>query len=284
MWADKLVKELEKHMDEIPLTEFNPSDTILCMGEKAGYLLAVRRMVKVSERRRACEMRKGLLIHVGDDLNPSVFSTDKSYLLHLLPDHPDPDLELFTYGDWTHKTRAFGDLKAGDLVFFNFKFNDGNWYIAAFFHLKEVLDGHKVLTVRDLSPYKFNAHVVRGDLGNSTAKADFRMLVGNQRNSDGHIRVPIRIDETFWKKLDLRDKYDVPFIKRLKERKHEFGKYSAMQINGSFLRMPKPLNEFQVDASLIQILIANRPNLRPPPTRYVKSSKKSSIRKELLSR
>lgn len=227
-------------------------------------------------------MRKGLLIHVGNDLNPSVFNADGSYMLHLLPDHPDPDLELFTYGDWVHKTHAFADLKKGDFVFFNWKFDGGNWHVCAYFHLKEVLDGRKVLTVRDMSPYKFNAHVIRGDLLDTSAWLDFRMLVGNPRNSDGHIRVPIRMDETFWKKLDLRDKYGVLFTKRLKERKREFGKYSAMQINGSFLRMPKPLSEFQVDAVLRMILIANRPNLAPPKTRYVKPSKKSSIRKELL--
>ena len=227
-------------------------------------------------------MRKGLLIHIGDDLNPSVFNADGSYMLHLLPDHPDPDLDHFTYGDWAHKTRSFADLKRGDIVFFNFKFTDGNWYICAYFHLKEVLDGHEVLDLRNKSPYQFNAHVIRGDLEDWNRRADFRMLVGNPRNSGSHIRVPIRIDETFWRKLDLRDKYGVPFTTRLRERKREFGKYSAMQINGSFLRMPKPLNEFQVDAVLRQILIANRPNLGQPTIRYVKASHKSSIRKELL--
>lgn len=228
-------------------------------------------------------MRKGLLIHVGDDLNPSVF-TDESYMLHLLSDHPDPDLELFTYGDWAHKTHAFADLRKGDIVFFNFKFNDGNWYICAYFQLREVLDGRKVLSVRSLSPYKFNAHVIRGDLLDAKAWSDFRMLVGNSRNSDGHIRHPVRIDEVFWRKLDLRDTYGVSFIRRLRERKRKFGKYSAMQINGSFLRMPKPLSEFQVDAVLRMILIANRPNLGPPPPRYAKPSKRGCIRKELLSR
>jgi len=184
-----------------------------------------------------------MLVHVGDDFNPSVFNSDGSYDIHLLPEHHDPDLDNLTYGDWTHRTHAFGTLEPEDVVFFNFKFDDGGWYITSYFWLKEILDGFKVLEVQDKVPYKHNAHVVRGDLEDWTARSDFRMMVGDPGQSIPRFKKPLIIDEALWRTIELCDKSSIPFTEQRKKRK-----CSVSRINGSFLRMPKPLTHKQVFA------------------------------------
>lgn len=196
----------------------------------------------------------GLLIHVGDDVHPSVInpSNHTEYELHLLPGHADPDLDNLTYGDWAHRTAHFAELQEGDSAFFSFKFIEGKetrWYLTSYFYLERVLTGHEVLKVKDEPRFKCNAHVARGDLDDPEALDDFRLLVGDRSLSRGRLREPIRVDEKLWKAIGLRDSHGTPFTEIKRVRKHSDGSsFSVQQINGSYLRAPKPLTEAQTHA------------------------------------
>ena len=174
-----------------------------------------------------------MLIHVGDDIDPSVMSEDGTYHIHLLPDHHDPDLSGLTYGDWVHRTHKFDALTVGDFIFFNFKFNDGSWRVTSYFRLSEIWKGARSLRkFKKQPPYRYNAHIIRGDL-ESTRVQDFRLFVADPEQSNGHMHSPVVINETFWASTNLRDKEDKPF---------QLNGKTVNRINGSFLRAPKLLN------------------------------------------
>jgi len=197
----------------------------------------------------------GLLIHVGDDVNPSVMNraNHSDYELHLLPGHADPDLDNLTYGDWAHRSSNFRKLSEGDSAFFSFKFAEEKqtaWYIAAYFYLEQVLTGHEVLKRKDEPRLSCNAHVVRGDLEDDPgALDDFRLLVGNRDLSRGRLHTPIRLDERMWEAIDLKDNRGRAFIEIKRTRKHPDGtSFTVQQINGSYLRAPKSLTQQQTHA------------------------------------
>jgi hypothetical protein len=196
----------------------------------------------------------GLLLHVGDDVHPSLinWANHSDYELHLLPGHADPDLDNLTYGDWAHRSKKFKELSAGDSAFFSFKFTEEKetaWYITSYFYLERVLTGREVLKARHELRFRSNAHLIRGDLNNPEALDDFRLLVGNPSQSRGRLRTPIRVDEKLWEAIDLRDRHGMPLVEVKRNRKHpDRTSFTVQQINGSYLRAPKPLKENQTHA------------------------------------
>lgn len=203
------------------------------------------------------DLKKGLLVHVGDDANPSAMNRDHSkYSIHLLPNHRDPDLDHLTFGDWLDKSTKFDELHKGDHIFFNYKFSQQlegfPWYIASHFCVSEVRKGNELLgQLEKRPPYKYNAHIIRGDLRRGDVPLDnFRMFVGDPNHSQGHLRGPIRINSAFWKVMRLRDEDGVPLLTRLNQKRRKNSEYSEMQINGSYLRKPKLLDAVQTDLIL----------------------------------
>ncbi len=193
---------------------------------------------------------KGLLIHVGDDKHPGDMNAKdhSDYSVHLLPHHADPDLTNFTYGDWARKTRSFDELTQGDYAFFSFKFREGDatgWYVASYFRIREVVTRDQLRSgLRDNPSYKCNAHVLSGDVEDSTSE-DLRILVGDVE-SVGKLSQPVRVDQSFWKAVDLRDSHGTPFSVVIKTKRHRDGRaFTVGEINGAYLRMPKRLDENQ---------------------------------------
>ena len=195
---------------------------------------------------------KGLLVHVGDDDDPSPMSRNHSkYTIHLLPKHKDPDLRHLTFGDRLEKSAKFDKLECGDHIFFNYKFSQKRegfpWYIASHFCISEVKKGEELIgDLEGRPPYKYNAHIIRGDLHSDDLSPDnFRMFIADPNRSQGYLRRPIRINSAFWKCIRLKDIEGVSLSTRFEQRRRENSEYSEEQINGSYLRKPKLLNTIQ---------------------------------------
>lgn len=76
-----------------------------------------------------------------------------------LPDHPDPLLEEFTYGDIKARARKLKrDLKRGDYVFFHTTIR-GRRYITAYYVVDRVLDTSEAASNRAIADKYQNPHI-----------------------------------------------------------------------------------------------------------------------------
>jgi len=213
---------------------------------------------------------KGILIHIGEYLRPSIIDTkrpEEYEIKHAMFDdegkvaprgdvHVDPKFTpSFTYGDhpWKPSKANLGKLEIGDYIFFNCTFlektaGERARYIVGYFGLKEILliDDIVKRHLTNRMPYCDNEHVQHlrdwGSFGT--------LFVGNLKKSK-KLRKPIRLDRKLVNNLDLKDAQGNSIAERFDKKKDRSGRImSEMQIISSYTRNPKILNERQVNTLL----------------------------------
>jgi len=124
-----------------------------------------------------------------------------------LPDHNDPLLQEFTYGDVDQRGRKLKTLKAGDRIFFHATIRKRKC-ITAYYTVSRVMDTSDVVNDPDLSSKYKNPHIGRWLEYKRPPKGDDVMVFGDPITSRV-LTKPLVFDKNLATKLSL----NIPFPK-----------------------------------------------------------------------
>lgn len=128
-----------------------------------------------------------------------------------LPDHPDPLLEEFTYGDVDARARRLKrDLKKGDYVFFHTT-TRGRHFVTAYYIVDRVLDGSEAIKMPLLLAKYRNPHLKR--LASKYERYDDDVIVFGDPILSRKLSKPLVFDRGLAERLSLR----IPFASERSE-------------------------------------------------------------------
>jgi len=210
---------------------------------------------------------KGLLIHVGEYVDPSSIDEKKpaDYTLKYAQfdedgvvakgrPHIDPEFKTFTYGD-DPANRAKANLKKlgiGDYMFFMWTFIKRNSseklrYIPGYFKIKETRTVWEILnkSLGASEPYCNNDHVKLALSGIQEQKR-FTIFVGDAAKSR-LCRNPLRLDKAMIQKLHMRNSSGELIAPKIGHKKDKNGRLmTEIETINVFTRNPKIIDENQV--------------------------------------
>lgn len=141
---------------------------------------------------------------------------NEAYHVRLLKNHPDPDFIHWTFGDYPSKGPKgnMKSLKVGDYIFFNTTLQDPSTkeimkYFVAYMKISEIITLSELLKRYDenqlkiLSPYCYNAHVMRYFYDVNGESSDCTLFIGNPSESKV-IEDPIPFNRTLFQELFKR--------------------------------------------------------------------------------
>jgi hypothetical protein len=128
-----------------------------------------------------------------------------------LPDHRDPLLHEFTYGDVGRRGRKLKTLRPGDRIFFHTTIQ-GVKCVTACYTIARVMDTKDVVKDSDLRSKYRNPHIARWLEAKQNSERDDVMVFGDPITSRVLAR-PLPLD----KKLAIRLSLNIPFPKRRAE-------------------------------------------------------------------